>query len=807
MKSNMKHLLLAIVFLLCVNDLWGQTQLPGKCTAYYPDILLRSRVLYQKDADAISEGKGNYGQNRVPQAQKHWVVFSDRDENITYSEPSSRSSKFSKLAMNEELRIAQIKDGFAQVYVEPQKSIEYPKISQFAECRGWISMKNLLLWHSCPANQAGIYNKALLCVNLDDNKRDGGRLYKNPDKRGGYTTLNTDMNFYFVMKVENGMALLARFHTMEGTSNQVLYGWVGESSYVAWSQRSCLEPNWDEEAVGYFSKQKVAAKVFDTQFFRDNDRPGTQWDFVLAGGNSSKDRYRFRMAPNALRFPILDGGTSTLYHCSSFGATGESAGTSLNRYISGEDSKIRKSKEEVDKLSKINIGIVIDGTKSMEAYFPAVKDAILEGVKFFDKNEKVRFGIVIYRDYTDGDEGLLETFPMTAPNNPKLKEFLMSGGKYGVKSSKQDKTAAEALYYGIDSALDFFKFNADESNILLVVGDCGNDRNDTKVSSSTIIKKLVDKNVHFIGFQVRSESDDAFTLFTEQMQDIMKNSVQGRYDKLWNRMPESDKKGMKKPAVSAKLEEDGYTISNNLQNELYIGAYRNAPRKKAMDPKKLTSLMENAIMSCSQTVDYQRNLLVAGANGDEAAWGTTDAVTGQMRFDKEFVRSRLGSAESTDGKLLTFTGWTKKKDGSGRDFWKPVIFISSDEFNVLVTRLEPVNDAAVANSNDREPYINALKALIQSLVPDITDDEMNQKGYKEIMDLIAGLNESSQSLKGRTIQEIASPQAVKQQEYMSMVSDFKRKFAGLRRIQSQGYKFVRDFNGTKYYWIPIEDLP
>ena len=91
-----------------------------------------------------------------------------------------------------------------------------------------------------------------------------------------------------------------------------------------------------------------------------------------------------------------------------------------------------------------------------------------------------------------------------------LKEFLMSGGKYGVKSSKQDKTAAEALYYGIDSALDFFKFNADESNILLVVGDCGNDRKDTKVSSSTIVNKLVDKNVHFIGFQVRSESDDAF---------------------------------------------------------------------------------------------------------------------------------------------------------------------------------------------------------------------------------------------------------------------------------------------------------
>ena len=800
--------LLTITLLLAFVAAKAQTQLPGKCTAFYPEVLLRSVVLAEKDAKAIADSR-DFGQSRVPSVQKHWIVFSDRSDNVTYTEPNARSATFSKLSLNEEVRIAQIKNGFAQVYTEPQKSIEYPKISQFAECKGWIPMGKLLLWHSCPANNVGVYNKALLCVNLDD-MGDGGKLYGNPNKEGGYQTLNTDMNFYFVMKRENGMALLSKFHTMEGTSNQVLYGWVGEASYVAWNQRSCLEPNWEEEAVGYFSKNKVIAKVYDSKVPKANEKPGTSWNFAEYSKTvsaSSKGKDRYRMPANTLRFPILDGGNSTLYHCSSFGATGTAAGTSLNRYISGEDSKIRKSKEAVDKLSKINIAIVIDGTKSMEAYFPAVKDAILEGVNFFGKNDKVRFGVVIYRDYTDGEEGVLETFPMTAPNNPKLKDFLVSGGNYGVKSSKQDKTNAEALYYGIDSAIDFFKFNPDESNIMLVVGDCGNDRNDTKVAPETIVKKLADKNIHFMGFQVRSESDDAFTLFSEQLLNIMKNSVQMKYDRMWQRMSEADKKGAKKLTVAPVLEDDGYTISNNYQNELYIGAYRNPERKKAMDPKKLTTLMENAIMACSQTVDYQRSLLINSEAGGDA-WGTTDAVTGQMIFDKEFVRSRLGDKDQdTDGKLLSFTGWTKKQDDSGRQFWKPVIFISSDEFNVLMTRLEPVNDAAVAKADNREPYINALKALIQSLVPDITDDEMNRKGYKEVMDLIAGLNESSQALKGRTIAEIASPHAVKQQEYMSLVSDFKRKFAGLRRIQSTKYTYVRDFNGTKYYWIPIDDLP
>ena len=122
--------------------------------------------------------------------------------------------------------------------------------------------------------------------------------------------------------------------------------------------------------------------------------------------------------------------------------------------------------------------------------------------------------------------------------------------------------------------------------------------------------------------------------------------------------------------------------------------------------------------------------------------------------------------------------------------------------------MSKVDEAAVAQTNDREPYVRALTALVQAMAPEeYTDEVMNGMNYKQIMARITGLNESADALKGYTIQQIASHRAVSQAEYAKLVDDFKRKFKKLQSIKSSPYKYTRTFNGLKYYWLPIEDLP
>lgn len=784
----MKTVIVSFIFMLCgLSSLHAQVARPDKCDVFYPDVLLSSVVLQESHTAALMKSS-DFGQKKIPANKTFWVVYSDRDNNITYDAPGS-GKKYSALSLNDRLRIAQIKNGYALVYTEPQVDIAFPMISQKAEVKGWIPMKNLLLWHSCPATEAGIYNKALFCVNLDSfgAGKDLGHLFRNPDDKSNYIELTADMKFYFIMKREGNLVLLSEFHTMDGRTDQVLIGWVANESFVAWNQRSCIEPTWEKRDVEYFADESQMIKIYSNP----------QLDTVIAPisfqrvETESRDPHLYRMDPDKLRFPILDNSTPQLYNCSSFAGGGKVV-------IGGDEKKgsaLGYKEEVLREMENINIGIVIDGTASMESFYPAVKEAIKEGVKFFDsKKYKIKVGVVIYRDYSDPVP--YEIFHLTSPSNPKLDMFLDSGGKGGIKSVKSDKTLEEAMFQGIDVALNDLGFKPEHSNLMLVVGDCGNDRLDKKYTTESIIEKLVEKNVHMMSFQVRRGEEIAFSLFNEQLQDILYFSLQKKYSNLkWN------------GKLKFKRTEDGYSLVNDVNSNLYIGSH-NMPveGQSQMKMDRLSNLMQNAIMYCSQSVENQI-ALISGSKYISTFIG--ESYDTGIRINKEYVKMKLGDAYDDEvmNSNMAFKGYTPKAHKSGRSYFKPVVFISSDELNSLIDRLASVNDAAVIQSNDREPYVNAMKALAQSMVGDITDAEMSRMGVQEIMNMVSGLNEAAGALKGYTIAEIASTQAVPEVNYLSLVNDFKRKFRALQRIKGTPYKYTRTINGLKYYWLPVEDLP
>lgn len=774
-----------------VCALSAQTTLPDKCQVFYPDVLLSSVVLRESDAMKL-ERSSDFGQNKPPRNKTFWVVYSDRDENVTYTTPGG-DAKFSSLNLNDRLRIAQIKNGYALVYTEPQADIAYPMISQFAECKGWISMKRLLLWHSCPANEKDIYHKALLCVNLDEVAGvETGKLYRNPANKRKSEFLTTNMDFYFVMKREGELALLARNHTLDGRSDNVLLGWVTTQSYVEWNQRSCLEPTWEKRDAEYFADEGVVIDIYDMT----KDKCVTQIPFKRKEATGGNDPHLYRMNKDQLRFPILDGSTEDQYNCSTFGTAG-GAPTVVEGAADDVESPLGFSEEQLQQMTNINIGVVIDGTSSMESFYPAVKEAIKEGAKFFNDKYNVKVGAVIYRDYTDG-EFVTEKFALTRAENPKLGEWLDSGGKYGIKSNTKDKTLEEAMYEGINVALDQLGFDPQQSNLLLVVGDCGNDRDDSKYKSGDIVAKLVEKNVHMMGFQVRKGDEDAFGLFNNQLQQIMVESLRLKYANLnWT------------GKLQMKQTPDGYSLVNDVKSNIFIGShYMPQAGVRQIELSKLSKLMQEAIMYCSESVQTQINLMNTWQN---RGFKRSDIDTG-IDLNEEFLKWKLGAERYEEYKkansLMTFKGYTDKKHKTGRSFFKSVVFISSDELNTLIERLAQVNSATVSQGNDRRPYINAMKSLVQTMDPSITDERINQYGINEVMNIISGLNEAAGALRGDyTIAEIADPQAVSNVEYLSLVQSFNRKYKALQRLKAQQYKYTYTVNGLKYYWLPVEDLP
>lgn len=814
-----RFLLSAVLFFAAVSAFAQQPKLPSKCKVFRPAILY-SQIYTEKDVEQGVSEKNGYGQAGVND-KKPWIVFSDRDNNITYSSPSISSAKFSELRFNEELRVAQIENGMALVYVEKINGTQYPKISEAAVCRGWVPMSKLLLWNSCPTDEHGIYYKALLCVNLDNvnDKSNIGFGYLAPDKNAAKVRLSADMNFYFIMKRQNGMALLSTqskipFHSNDGDvkaySSQVLYYWVPEQSYVPWNQRSCLEPTWKHDDVEYFAAKGICSYIYG------NKQLSGKWISKIPFEKKTSQKYEqflYRMDGESLRYPILDDGTNSVFNMSTFSSLGGTAeGTAA-----GEKSATQKldeaKRKELEKRSHINLGIVIDGTSSMEPYYPAVKEAIKEGIKYFSKNSKVKVGVVIFRDYADGDAGLVEVMPLTPSNNlARVNAFLDSGGSYGIKSSPKDMTQTEALYCGMDTALEKLAYRDGESNMMLVIGDCGNDASDNRYSKDGIIQKLVAKKISLMSFQVQNRNVIAYSSFNTQLTEMIRKSLLANYN-AYN--------AAIKVKATVRKEKDGFDYHGNASPEIYVCNHRSADpavNDGKMEPSKLTEAMTSSIGGFADAIKTQIELVfAAGRNTTQAKIETFGSSTGkaQDRIDisEDFLKKTLGAsyleALEESKALINFRGYAKRQDDSGRDFYKPVIFISREEFEELIKRMAPVNEIAKTSlANDRGPYIEAMKAMVKSFAPGMTDADMASLDNTQITKIIGGLNEAAESLTKYRLDDISNKSIVSNAMYNKIVKDFARKFDNLKKIHdSKKYEFKKEFNGACYYWIPIEDLP
>lgn len=791
-------LLFAAISLNAAEDVPASVKL-DKCTAFLPNVLSK-RVFTEKEAQSIALST-DYGQGTVPSTEpQYWKVYSDRDNNVTYLTPSSKTP-YSELSMNEPYRIAKIENGYALVYRERQATKGWPIISEEADSKGWVPMDNLLLWTKCPTNNHGIYNKALLVFNVDKANRQitSGKVYGNPEKLEKGIELQTGMNFYFIMKRhKNGLVLLSSEYELSGNTN-AMYGWVDESSFTPWNQRSCIEPNWDPDVVNELAQKKEILEI------AVQEKVGIKFGFGKVLNDDEFDKYR--LSPNVLRYPILDNdsGNEDVYKCTAFAMLD---GSRLDEQFEDLIIANGKQREILEKLKNLNLIIVIDGTQSMEEYFESAIKAIQQGFKYFsmeEDNYKFKVGVVIYRDYADGEEGLVEYLPMIAdPASPALAKFLKEGGSYGIKSAPADRTNAEALYKGLEVALDNEKmgYEKDESNMMIVIGDCGNDENDTQcLSKDEIVSRMKANGINLMTVQVRQKDETAWYSFNSQVTDFLYESVGERYSVIFEGV---------NPDFAERSEADGYDLKpyNSAGNEaarsFFIGAMR-TPQDTGGDrvfaPEAVTTLMKDIFMNFQDVINTQETTVYKIGNTR-----TAEQYSEGAKMDSAFLVSKFGlegyKSLKAKGDFLAFSGYTPKKSQDGDDYWKSVLFISHDEFNELLNRLSKVE----VKSQDRGKYVDAMKGLIRSMLPDIKESEMEEMSNGQIMDLILGLNERTESL-SYSLSDINDQTVVSPENFRRMCKDFQDKYENLVAIKESEYTFRYENNGAIYYWLPIELLP
>ena len=801
MKSAIK-LLASGTLLACCLTANSQT-LPNQCSAYSPKVLNKTTIF---SADTKNLAKNGYGQNGS--TGKYWDVYSDRSDNTAYVSPSKSSGKAATLGFNQKVRIASIKNDFALVYVENKPgAVNYPQISGDTKCLGWVPMSNLLLWTSCPTNEYGIYRKALIVRNLDmDRNASFGQISTDPNESNG-VPLKASIDFHYIMKESNNGSetryLIAKYNKLDGTTDHVLEGWVSRNSFSAWNQRSCLEPNWNTDDVEYFVSKGEKAWLCEDAGLSEKTQPWTYGQKNSEGQASTQ----YRMPPRAMRFPILDNDShsETSFKITAFGSANGELGQQMVTMDKGKGVK----EKHLQAAANINVIVVMDGTRSMGKYFSAMAKAVQQATQYLEG--KVSVGAVIYRDYTDGADNVVEYHRMTNATDASLQNFLKNIGRngYGAASSDRDHTAWEAMYLGLKTALNPEKmgYSPENSNLIFIVGDCGNDPADTRVSQTEIQELAKKTNAQLFSFQVLNQDKPAWDDFNTQLTDIFVHHMDYMYSSL-----------SANAKVSWRPVKHGLGVRSNTKEHYYVAEMHRGQTGVELSEGELTALIQESYKTFRKAIDEQLSA-IENAGSVMATDGASATGVKGMSIQEEFLRRKLGKdydAIKKANSLLAYSGYTKKDDGANHDYWQAVVFLSSEELIELIKKLEPLKMAAkvtTCTSEDRNNYVKAVAGIIQSMT-EKSAAEIEQMDLNEITRIIGGLNVSTPMLRGRqsekvyTLSEIKNEQACPNEDFKKILKKMSTKIEDLSALpKSSNFKYSFTQNGVKSYWVPLEMIP
>lgn len=784
MKNKFFSLLFLFGSVICV---YAQPSLPTQVKAKVPEILSTQKLPMMNDLLKEFKNGSNWGQNKKAKPQT-WVVYSDRAENITYT-TSDKTKQFGELNFAEKVCIAEIKGDMALVYTDDKAN--YPNIPSNAKCKGWIPMENLLLWNRCPTDQRGVQKKGIIAINLNKMSKDEKfqeKRYNSPDNLQKYLPLNTDMNFYYVMKETPDGEFTLLCTSAKVNSAQTFYGWVNKNAYTEWNQRSCLEPNWLPKFVEtHLNNYRVF--IYETEVGSDHV---TYWQFGTSNGDKNP-LYKYRMNPNQLRFPILsqpDANGRVL--CTSFADRTQKSINRAAEFVGSISGKVNKTGKE---MLQMNVILAIEASTDMAKYLPAIKNALATCNDYIKQGLTVQVGLVLYRSEAEGTTGIT-IVPLSNYDDARLL------GMFDGNQAKARLTSERnvALTQAIDKAINQTEmgFKKDQSNLLLVVGYHGTD--EESWSEQKLLDKLVANNIQLASIQVMRTESGSCKRYFDSMESLIKKNVESQYKEINAKAVFQNARDKNR-----NLTNDGYLFTSSLSaskggNPLFASARYNKTQNQEMTPEELTRYVSNSISGFSRSVNASKSIY-------EEALSDVD-------FYPDFLKKKLGEKGYKDWQqvraISAYGGYAQVKGLGDNDDWRAILYLSADELTDLIGKLKDVSEAANEQNPDRTKFVEAIRTLLKAqLGGSIPEDEINEMNPEQLENAIYGIvNVKSENLRFTkfSLGNLINRKTVSDDEYFEILDRFEKKYKKFAKIPS-GYDYRMDVGGMYYYWIPLEELP
>lgn len=780
MNTNLKIIALLLFSVISFGVMRAEMSLPEKAMGI-PRVFLNEEESWDWENVVSNRNWGECSSN-------FWRVYVDRDGVKAHESPNATSkvvNTFNFMDKDDILYVAKIQNGYALLYKEKYEQTNL-EISKRAESQGWVSVDELLLWSTCPRTISQVYQKAVILKDVDalQNKRDineaSPEFSKSPINMIPSGRRATDLEFYFVYKIVNGAALLLEDNKITAAIASSKKGWMKQGLYTQWNDRLCYEPNFGEDVkdneAAIFS-EKTNARLFKSNGGSASDM-NPLWHETLGTQ---------RWTPKKVRFPVIDMDRS---YIATVGTISSFASSHSNEDDSERDRVNIKIEDLEAKLRKINVVFVMDGTSSMRNYYQSMAKALTQAMS---QNEmrgiNMYFGAVVYRNYADDKEGRLVEKKQLTQDYMSVANWLVGQECRSIGSSHY-----EAMYNGIETALDQMNWTKDNCNFLVLVGDAANAEPDArKKTIEGIAKKMADKGINFVVFQANHPDHPAYHDFPLQVQKLMFNEV--------------GKLTSKKIARSDfKLQNQLYNYENKDKVMIISAGFRFAEINKSESAANLKDLVENKIVYFKKQAEENliRLRMAREALGSDSI-DMTEFAVGVVDFLKEkgFTDADIETIKKGNY-TLKIKGFATRVAGT-TDVFTPCVFMAKPELDLLIQSLSSVNSNVSVNT--RKDLQDAIKNLALSYIgQNANADDLE---VDDVMNAVLGLTSvtGSSPLSGINIKDITNPSKVSQAEINSFMSSISKDVDRLKKKRTDKSCYFDSPNGLRYYYILFEDMP
>ncbi|KPA16289.1 von Willebrand factor, type A domain protein [Candidatus Magnetomorum sp. HK-1] len=344
-----------------------------------------------------------------------------------------------------------------------QKNTNRIEISDYKnQILGWVNKQDLLCYTeslSITKNNkiAPIPRKVFIKGNTE--KKIYG--YMSPSVEEKYTESELtifDLMYVYFINYDHNSYLCSTKQTLSFNDRPL---WIKKSSVIEWETAIGVQPS-DTTKTLYIYKSEADAIT---------NNISNAW---VVAGNRNKLWYTYKM-----KLPVIEKLENNIYKVV-MNALQEK--TAIN-----------------DNFRNIDVFFLIDGTNSMTTSYEAVKNFLSEISSYLSFNQvfesyRFRFGCRVYRDtYAHpNNNGVGEIIPLTSYDSTEFQEKIIQ-----LKTTLDDSADEghhECLYYGLEQAAEDIGDLPNNSKILIIIGDCGDNADE---ESTKVLENALDKLKRF----------------------------------------------------------------------------------------------------------------------------------------------------------------------------------------------------------------------------------------------------------------------------------------------------------------------